>query len=527
MLFGTFYECDRQKIERNCKRMKLFRVVIADDDKLVLKDLKNMVDWKSLGFSIVHTATSGEDALKAIQKHHPDLLITDICMVGMNGLDLIEQANHEWSGMKVLIISSYDEFDYAKRAIANGVIDYLLKTEINTATLTQKLIYISDLLKDETVTKAAGYEEELFHFFASSDSVDYGRYPFLFPLRNQKYYFYIISPRYIFTRNTVLFKNYDPRDLWDMKELIKRQAKEYCIQPVVAVCEEYIILGIAPDISIGSKLQTLSYFEKQLMIRLRSSSILYVPFNLRKSMTLSEFRTYYKPLLPFVHYYSVFYSDTLINMESLQNLYYIKTERPFSFHSLIFDVAHQEHNIMLLKEYVMECCGNHDIYGLQSFYTSFCTYLEIASNNQMHLPFTLSASTPEYFMKWLFNTFQECTVLLERGLAYKYSATVDSAIAYMNRNYSNSDISVSDISDSAGLSVNRLGVLFKQETGKTINEYLGDIRIKKAVNLLEKTNMKIYEISEKCGYKSSQYFSQIFYQKTGKRPIDYRKAGNV
>ena len=91
------------------------------------------------------------------------------------------------------------------------------------------------------------------------------------------------------------------------------------------------------------------------------------------------------------------------------------------------------------------------------------------------------------------------------------------------KNFSNCNLSVADISSHVSLSEGRLGVLFKSDIGKTINEYVTDTRIKNAEYLLANTTMKIYEISDQCGYKSSQYFSQIFYQKTGRRPIDFRR----
>ena len=98
------------------------------------------------------------------------------------------------------------------------------------------------------------------------------------------------------------------------------------------------------------------------------------------------------------------------------------------------------------------------------------------------------------------------------------------AVEYMQENYSNYALTAEMISEAAHLSASRLGVLFKQETNRTINEYLTELRIEQAIYFLKNTNMKIYEISEKCGYKSSQYFSQVFCSHTGKRPIDYRKT---
>ena len=104
-----------------------------------------------------------------------------------------------------------------------------------------------------------------------------------------------------------------------------------------------------------------------------------------------------------------------------------------------------------------------------------------------------------------------------------YSISIRNAIDYMRHNYSHSDLTIDIIANQVGFSSGRLSVLFKQEVGQTVNKFLTDIRIEMAISLLENSQCKIYEIAEMVGYKSSQYFSQIFCRSTGRRPIDYRK----
>lgn len=505
--------------------MKNLSVVVADDEQLVLRDLKELVDWNKLGFTIVGMATSGEQALKYIRKNHPHLLITDIRMLGMNGLDLIEIAHHEFPDMKFLIITSCDEFDYAKRAIANGVMDYLLKTEITNATLTQKLISIANSFQNIEAIHSAIYEQELSGYLVSSEeiSIANGQFPNLVTLQNCKYYFNIITTCHMISRNYGESNKSIPVNLNILKENVLNFAKEYCVKPIVCQNNDFVFLGVAAT----TNRQFLTFFrdlQKRMMYKLGHSFMGYVHFYLQKRMTIKEFRNYYQPLKPLIQYHTIFYPDKPLNLELLKSLHYINTSRFFPFQSLVFDENHHEQNILLIKDYIMECCANYDIFSLCSFYSRFCTHLEIKSNNQLQLPVCLHAPTPEHFQKWLYNTMLECIQLLTRGEEYRYSSSVDTAIRFMKQNYSNYQLSSTVIADHVGLSANRLGVLIKQETGKTVNEYLNGIRVEKAIYLLENTSMKIYEISEKCGYKTSQYFSQIIYQKTGKHPIDFRKV---
>ena len=96
--------------------MKEISVVLADDDKLILNDLKSLINWEKLGFQLVETALNGRQALKALKKYRPAILVTDIIMPGMDGLELITRAKELLPDLKILIITSYDDFGYAKKS---------------------------------------------------------------------------------------------------------------------------------------------------------------------------------------------------------------------------------------------------------------------------------------------------------------------------------------------------------------------------------------------------------------------------
>jgi two-component system response regulator YesN len=106
--------------------------------------------------------------------------------------------------------------------------------------------------------------------------------------------------------------------------------------------------------------------------------------------------------------------------------------------------------------------------------------------------------------------------------AQYYSKAVIDALVYIEKHFSDPNLWGESIAECSAMSYGRLGVLFKKETGKTIGEYITNCRIEKAIDLLKNSNYKIYEISEKVGYRSPQYFSQVFAQHTKKHPLDYR-----
>ncbi|MGL6198355.1 MAG: response regulator transcription factor [Lachnospiraceae bacterium] len=505
--------------------MKKLSVIIADDDQLVLDDLQQMVDWKKLGFHIAAVAKRGEDALELVRRFRPALLITDIQMMGMDGLELTETTQAEFPHMKVLIISAHDEFSYAKRAIASGVMDYLLKTELSTITLSRKLLEVADYFRNVTSSNSAIYEQEFSQFLDSDNNQLIDNFPHLKTVKNEQYYFSVITCSHVFSRDLSKIVLNESRYLQKVKETILQFAKEYFLRPVTCLYKESIILGVhAKDISNSQPLNTLNDFRHRLVQKLNYTSLNFIQFFQTKKLTISNFHTDYKASRPFIHYYQFFCPEAPINMSLWNDLHHYRINAAFPFHSLVLDLEHQDLNCLLIKDYVSECCKAYDIYSLISFYGNFCAKMEVITNNQIQLPQKLHAHLPEVLLKWLFNTLHDCIALITKGNTCQYSSSVTRAISFMEQNYADSSLSSSDIAEYAGLSVNRLGVLIKQDTRKTINEFLSHIRVEKAIHLLKNTNMKIYEISEKCGYQSSQYFSQVIFQKTGKRPIDYRKA---
>ena len=105
----------------------MLKIFLAEDEVIVRETIKRMIPWEDLGFELVGEAADGEMALPLLLRQKPDLLITDIKMPFMDGLTLAKVAKKEIPGLKVVILSGYDDFNYAKQAINIGVEDYLLK----------------------------------------------------------------------------------------------------------------------------------------------------------------------------------------------------------------------------------------------------------------------------------------------------------------------------------------------------------------------------------------------------------------
>ena len=124
----------------------MYQVLIVDDEPIVKIALRSMLDWGSLGFHICGTASNGQEALEMAERMHPDLIICDLKMPVMDGIDLIRTAKDRSMNCEFLVISNYEDFNYVRTALVLGASDYILKVSISPEELTTQLQKIKEKL---------------------------------------------------------------------------------------------------------------------------------------------------------------------------------------------------------------------------------------------------------------------------------------------------------------------------------------------------------------------------------------------
>ena len=130
-------------------------VLIADDDRIILENIVRNIDWEALGFKVVGTALNGAQALSLFRELHPDLVVTDVLMPVLSGLDLIREIRAESPHTPVLLISSYEEFAYVRQALFMGAQGYVLKSEIFGVEFRERLARIRDGISQERTSRKA------------------------------------------------------------------------------------------------------------------------------------------------------------------------------------------------------------------------------------------------------------------------------------------------------------------------------------------------------------------------------------
>ncbi len=151
---------------------EMLSVFIVDDEKLIRDGMKKLLKWESYGFQITGEASNGREALQLIQENIPDIVLTDLRMPAMDGLTLAATLAQQIPSVSIVVITGYDEFEYAKEAVRNGVFDYLLKPVSR-----QELLDTMLRLKDKILSRHVGYpfeEEELLLTAIRENNVELG-----------------------------------------------------------------------------------------------------------------------------------------------------------------------------------------------------------------------------------------------------------------------------------------------------------------------------------------------------------------
>lgn len=506
--------------------MPLSSVIIADDDYLVIEDLKKTIPWKELGYTVAGTATNGLDALNLVQKYQPDLLITDIIMPSMTGLELIEQVRRSYPDMQILIISSYDEFEYAKTAISHGVADYILKTQITPMSFSQRLIELSSSAIAKKRRNQAALRQSLQDYFnyRSPEPVSEKTDPLLYSISLHKYYFITIGVHTPFTADKETFDRIVYENTMRVDDIITAKFTD-CSIPIRFIFGTFLILGF---VSTQDTRQTYSSIQS-IIVKLRSILDTTITrsvsiFSSAAPFTLSEFRESYFQFQPIMMFKAAFCSNSTETWKELGKQSYIPAEQDFPFGSFHWTSKHTTADLERLKLYILkriECC---DINTLHRTYQLTIGYLR--SNTNKDLPEPKGCyyfSNPLMLISHISNLILSQNNHSGQSNDEAVPIVVEKAMQFIQEHFSNHEISVQSISEAVNVSSGRLGVLFRKSIGKSINEYLTDVRIKHAIHLLENTSLKIYEVADRSGFNAPHYFSDIMYKKTGKRPIDYKR----
>ncbi len=525
--------------------MKKFRVLIADDEYLILQGLKVLIDWSLYNCEIVAEADDGRKCLAMIEQYHPDIVITDIRMPNLSGIDLIRMTPPQY-GCRFIILSGYSDFEYARQCMALGVREYLLKP-VEEELLIGAILRIQERIEDEAArnTEFQNLAEQkerveqlsqdyFLRDFVNSYFDETDDLPSLLKREN------LSIPANAFYC-CVLFEMSGQRDhIHDFRNQIKRVLDEHfkndhlvfhyeeeSYMVIMAFREEPVykelvkrMEGVRKEISDCAKCRVTigmgGYFQKMYKI----------PASARQAQLAMAFR--------------IVHGEDSVNSFSLglENAHFTQAIPQIlisEFCSAVTTLNRYEISKSLKKIFsYMEKLKDMPILGVQinAINLILICIKRVEEMNARRPPIhyekldcfdqVARMESQKQIAAYVENVVFTLINGIQRAEAPKTSELMVRVQEYL-REHVFEDISLVTVAQVFFMSPIYLSRRFKKETGLLYVDYVTSLKMNVAKQLLLDSNLMIYEIANKLGYRDVKYFSQLFRGKWGVNPTEYRK----
>ena len=487
----------------------MYQVLIVDDEPIVKIAPRSMIDWNALGFHICATASDGEEALDMACRFQPDLIICDLKMPVMDGIELIREVQKKEISCEFLVISNYEDFDYVRTALVLGAADYILKVSISPEELTAQLQKLRKKLEQKAAEDEKNFSpEELESFALCQISFDWYTQN-LEPLPSIDLIQSTLKNalEHFDRRRIILFSTSNTLLLIPESELLLHQSTLAGLAARIAQLFQYY-MSLSPAILYQNGIPDLLkarriYHNFQDLLELS----FYGPLGQVEACSLSV-----SSAVPDLSYKVL--AAEILSISDISRLEYASQR----FHRLL-DTCQEQH---VLPSRIIQYCVR--LLGELEYHTediSSVSHDQIADSAE----FMRNSLTREELEKNLTNAL---TALFapEPGVKHSsenYSPEVTQALAYIKNNYQHK-ISLASVSEHIGLSSGYLCRIFKEETGGSINACINNLRMTKAGKLLKDSNSYIKEVAISVGFEDQLYFSRLFKRYYGMTPSEYRAS---
>lgn len=542
----------------------MLKIFLAEDEVIVRETIKRMIPWENLGFELVGEAADGEMALPLLLRQKPDLLITDIKMPFMDGLTLAKVAKKEIPGLKVVILSGYDDFNYAKQAINIGVEDYLLKPITKNA-LIERLTEIRSRYEHEKTQKEyyekfhremQAYEKNSSRDFfealvsGSMDMMEIYR-------RSEKLGLDIVAEAYnvlIFTMNCEedFSGQREGYSEWEVESL--ELLEEFFSENTSAMlfrCNifSYGVLIKGQKETIGENTRSCVSEIQRILDRKEQKRQWFVAAGEPVERLSQIQKSYYSASRAFSQRYlydeNILYYDEMASMEKKNvteddSTYLQKVDvnalnpailQKFLSNGLLeetenfvkdyfYAIGQEPLESLVFRNYVTLNVR----FSVMSFLKEIGCDTRTLEQEDTEDVLSESSKSLENAIAYAEKIISQAIALRDQNSGNKNRSILKTAVDFIDSHYTEEDMSLNKAANAANVSANHFSALFSQNMGQTFIEYLTNLRMNKAKEYLRCTSMRSSEIAGEIGYKDAHYFSYLFKKTQGMTPSDYRKA---
>lgn len=507
------------------------RLVIVEDEIMIREGLVKLIEKMNEEHKIVGVADNGVRGLELIRETRPDLVITDIKMSEMDGLEMLTKIKEINISVKAIVLSAYSDFAYAQQAIKLGVSEYLLKP-IAVNDLTQALKNIENQLIQE-VRLSRNLDE-----FRSLNTV---------------FYSILLGGIAVDRKVTEYLKDSYGLDEYDRFILIKAYLGNHyednhkkVIREFQTILKEkalkYSLLKVVPDKSIVFII--FSYGDEHVLERWFQNRVLHIKRDNTISVCvgwivfngINELRNNYQILQKNMDWNIVLGDDILVTYPKVTKIQFLPLSYPIEIENCM-RIALCTLDNKKLEQSTLEFCNyfrKGNLYSPKEIKECFVRFLWSMINLTKEIDYGKykTFEQQEYLSRLMTAiALNELEEILRHFIARlteiepmndPISFTIQRAKSLVHEFY-NQGITLDEIAAKLNVTPEYLGTQFHKEMGINFSSYIKNFRIKKAKELLIGTHLKLYEIADKAGYGDPKYFSQVFKETTGFLPTDYRK----
>ena len=474
----------------------MYTLLLVDDEEEVTQIIAKKVKWNELGFSVVGHANNGLKALEMLEEIQPDVVMTDIRMPYMDGLELCGQIREKYPATKLVLFTGFDDFEYAKEAVHLEIEEYILKP-LNAAEITK---VFEDLKKklDQEINEKKG-AELLKRYYKDS-----------LPLLQANFYSTLIEGRVPEEELGKYIMNYeiDFTGPWYACIIIHTSTTQ------VPKDIDVQLLAISVDRQAGERLE-----EKWRGKRFNYLGDTVMIVQLESKEEVSELTDSCDRFCKYVNHMigavvTVGVGQVCDNILELVKSYQSARE------AVSYRVLYGSNQAINLKEIVPKrkvATEAADGTELAYLFKMICLGKnpDVKSAVERYME-------PQVLEKWLLNLCLALHEDMANARDHSKRSLIDQAKEYVHNNYQEESLGLDDICRELGVSNSYFSSIFKKETGKSFVGYLTGYRMEKAARMLVETNEKSYMIAKSVGYTDPNYFSYVFKRQYGVSPSKYR-----
>ncbi|WP_105616809.1 response regulator transcription factor [Vallitalea okinawensis] len=533
----------------------MYKLIVVDDELIIREGIVNTIPWGKWGFEVVGQGQNGIEAIELIEKYKPDVILTDIKMPTMDGIELMNIISEKYNDLEIVILSGYSEVEYYRKAIKCHVVDYLLKP-----TCYEDFEKVSMKIKARLDKKNQRIKENKELKKQLLESLPYMRQIFLKQICNglysdqliikEKMKFYdihLVSERLAvialsFDNYSILNINYSEEQNYLLKQSLMYLANQL-VQEFgngSFYIENQMIIGIYNFKTDDCFKQVIAFIEKLQSVVYELKSITLSAGVSEECSNIVQLKYFYNQAVEalkqriYLGNESITCYKDIMDVEDMEYLEYrFNSDKiiDFIFYNgqdnidVILDEVFNNLKNKLMKRYdYIDKLWYELYYAIARYAVRFNLDMDdIIHNRKNNITEISSIENLDLKRKWILDILSKCRQHVDQRRDNHQSKLIMEAKKYVDENYSDNGMSLSMVADKFNKNHAYLSKLFKKETGENFTDYIIKLRVNKSKELLKDITIKTYEVANQVGYADTSHFIKVFKKYTGMSTSQYRE----